>query len=192
MSLTDAQIDRYSRQIIVPRVGGRGQEHLLAARILLVGDARDIEAPLAYLVGAGVGTICLKLSGDQDALTEARELNADVSVTLANESQGRIDLALMIIGSEAARKIADARVNSRDVHAAVIARLDKPGKIVVLPGAHSPRTVGAEFGARSEAADFIAMLATAEAFKLIAGYAENPMRATIEFDAYESKVRVNS
>jgi hypothetical protein len=192
MSLTDAQIDRYSRQIIVPRIGGRAQERLLAARMLLVGDARDIEAPLAYLVGAGVGTICLKLSGDQDALTEARELNADVSVTLANESQGRIDLALMIIGSEAARKIADALANSRDVHAAVIARLDKPGKIVVLPDAHSPRTVGAEFGARSEAADFIAMLATAEAFKLIAGYAENPMRATIEFDAYESKVRVDS
>jgi hypothetical protein len=192
MSLTDAQIDRYSRQIIVPRIGGRAQERLLAARILLVGDARDIEAPLAYLVGAGVGTICLKLSGDQTVPTEKSELNADVSVTLANESQGRIDLALMIIGSEAARKIADALANSRDVHAAVIARLDKPGKIVVLPDAHSPRTVGAEFGARSEAADFIAMLATAEAFKLIAGYAENPMRATIEFDAYESKVRVDS
>ena len=70
MSLTDAQIDRYSRQIIVPRIGGRGQERLLAARILLVGDARDIEAPLAYLVGAGVGTICLKLSGDQAVFTE--------------------------------------------------------------------------------------------------------------------------
>jgi len=64
MSLTDAQIDRYSRQIIVPHIGGRGQERLLAARILLCGDARDIEAPLAYLVGAGVGWISLKLSAD--------------------------------------------------------------------------------------------------------------------------------
>jgi hypothetical protein len=36
------------------------------------------------------------------------------------------------------------------------------------------------------------MIATAEAFKLIVGYAENPMRATIEFDTYESKVRVIS
>src|SRR5271169_6390610 len=116
MTLTDAQIERYSRQIIVPHIGGRGQERLLAARMLLVGDVRDIEAPLAYLVGAGVGTICLKLSADQAVHTEARELNADVSVTIANESQGRIDLALMIIGNEAARKIADAIVNSRDVH----------------------------------------------------------------------------
>ena len=57
MTLTDAQIDRYSRQIIVPRIGGRGQERILAARMLLVGDARDIEVPLAYLAGAGVGTI---------------------------------------------------------------------------------------------------------------------------------------
>ena len=65
MTLTEAQIDRYSRQIIVPHVGGRGQERLLAARILLVGDARDIEAPLAYLVGAGVRTILLKLSADK-------------------------------------------------------------------------------------------------------------------------------
>ncbi len=192
MSLTDAQIDRYSRQIIVPRIGGRGQERLLAARILLVGDARDIEAPLAYLVGAGVGTICLKLSGDQAVFTEKRELNADVSVTIADESQGRIDLALMIIGSEAARKVADEIANNRDVHAAVIARLDTPGKIVVIPDAHSPRTIDAEFGARSEAADFIAMLATAEAFKLIAGYAENPSRAIIEFDGYETRVRAQS
>jgi hypothetical protein len=192
MSLTDAQIDRYSRQIIVPRIGGRGQERLLAVRILLVGDARDIEAPLAYLVGAGVGTICLKLSGDQTAFTKKRELNADVSVTTADESQGRIDLALMIIGSDSARKAADEIASNRDVHAAVIARLDTPGKITVIPDAHGPRTVDVEFGTRSDAADFIAMLATAEAFKLMAEYADNPSRVIIEFDGYETRVRVNS
>jgi hypothetical protein len=191
MSLTDAQIDRYSRQIIVPHIGGRGQERLLATRILLVGDARDIEAPLAYLVGAGVGTICLKLSGEQAAFTENRELNADVSVTIADESQGRIDLALLIIGSEASRKVANEISKNGDIHATVIARLDTSGKITVFPDAHGPRTVDAEFGKRSDAADFIAMLATAEAFKLIAGYAENPARATIEFDGYETRVRVN-
>jgi molybdopterin/thiamine biosynthesis adenylyltransferase len=191
MSLTDAQIDRYSRQIIVPRIGGRGQERLLAARMLLVGDARDIEAPLAYLVGAGVGTICLKLSGDRAAFSEKRELNPDVTIAFADESQERIDCALMIIGSEAARKAADEIANDRDVHAAVIARLDTPGKIAIFPDAHGPQTVDAEFGTRSEAADFIAMLATTEAFKLLAGYAENPSSMKIEFDGYETKVRVH-
>ena len=53
MTLTDAQIDRYSRQIIVPRIGDRGQERILAARMLLVRDARDIEVPrrVAELLG---------------------------------------------------------------------------------------------------------------------------------------------
>ena len=191
MSLTDAQIDRYSRQIIVPRVGGHGQELLLAARILVAGDARDIEAPLAYLVGAGVGTICLKLSADQAAFTEQRELNADVSVTVADESHS-IDLALVIIGSEAARKVASEIISDHYEQATVIAQLDAPGKIVVIPDAHGPLLIDPNFGTRSEAADFIAMLATAEAFKLVAGYAENPTRAVIDFDGYETRVRAHS
>src|SRR6202167_5034661 len=137
MSLTDAQIDRYSRQIIVPRVGGRGQERLLAARILLVGDARDIEAPLAYLVGAGVGTIFLKASADQAVFTEKHELNPEVSITAANNSQESFDLALMIIGSEATRKVADEVASNHAAQAAVIARLDAPGSIAIVPAARS-------------------------------------------------------
>ena len=191
MTLTDAQIDRYSRQIIVPHIGGRGQERLLAARMLLVGDARDIEAPLAYLVGAGVGTIRIKGAVTAVKISEMRELNPEASITAANNPQESIDLALMIIGSEAVRKVAHEVATKYAAQATVIARLDAPGKIVLVPDAHDPRTVDAGFGDRSEAADFIAMLATAEAFKLIAGYAENPSRATIEFDGYESKVRVH-
>jgi hypothetical protein len=199
MPLTDAQIDRYSRQIIVPHVGGRGQERVIGARIIVAGDAPDIEAPLAYLVGAGVGTIAVRVSSDKDGFTEniaaARELNADVSVTIADESEGRVDLALLIIGSEAARNVADEIASDRDVRALVIARLDAPGKIVVIPDAHGPRSADARVGTRAEAADFIAMLATAEAFKLIAGYAENPSRAPaqieIEFDGYETRVRLH-
>jgi len=200
MTLTDAQIERYSRQIIVPRVGGRGQERLLAARMLLAGDARDIEAPLAYLVGAGVGAIGVRVAGGRGGfagkIAAARELNADVSVTVADESQGRVDLALLIVGSDAARKVADEIVSYRDVRAWVVARLDAPGKIAVIPGGSTTApSVDASMLAgvdrRSEAADFIAMLATAEAFKLIAGYVENPSRAIIEFDGYQTRVRVH-
>src|SRR5208283_1521667 len=157
MTLTDAQIDRYSRQIIVPRIGGRGQERLLAARILLVGDARDIEVPREYLAGAGVGTI----------------------VTVADQSPGRFDLALAIIGTEAARKTVNEIVGNREVQAQIVARLDAPGKIAVVPHGHSvDASMLTEVGTRAEAADFIAMIATAEAFKLLAGYADNPSPTT--------------
>jgi len=170
MTLTDAQIDRYSRQIIVPRIGGRGQERILAARMILVGDARDIEAPRAYLAGAGVGTI----------------------VTDADQSPGRFDLALALIGTEAARKVVNEIVSNRDVQALIVARLDAPGRIAVVPdGSNVDPSMLTEVGTRSEAADFIAMLATAEAFKLLAGYDESPSPVTIEFDGYATSVRVH-
>lgn len=55
--LTDTQIDRYSRHIILQEVGGLGQERLLASSVLVVG-AGGLGAPLLlYLAAAGVGRI---------------------------------------------------------------------------------------------------------------------------------------
>jgi adenylyltransferase/sulfurtransferase len=57
MKLTDQQLDRYARHIILKEVGGIGQKKLLAAKVLVVG-AGGLGAPLIlYLAAAGVGTI---------------------------------------------------------------------------------------------------------------------------------------
>ena len=57
MTLNEQQIERYSRHIILPEVGGKGQERLLNGKVLLVG-AGGLGAPAAmYLAAAGVGTI---------------------------------------------------------------------------------------------------------------------------------------
>lgn len=55
--LEDAQIERYSRQIILPQVGGRGQEKILRSRVYVDGDGLLAATALLYLVAAGVGTI---------------------------------------------------------------------------------------------------------------------------------------
>ncbi|MGH7964503.1 MAG: HesA/MoeB/ThiF family protein [Candidatus Binatia bacterium] len=55
--LSDSQIDRYSRQIILPQVGGKGQEKLLHARVLVNGSGLVQSTALLYLAAAGVGTI---------------------------------------------------------------------------------------------------------------------------------------
>ncbi len=54
MPLNEDQIARYSRQILVPQIGGRGQEHLLRSSVLCIGDAAPLRTATAYLQGAGV------------------------------------------------------------------------------------------------------------------------------------------
>ncbi len=57
MSLTEKQIERYSRHIILEQVGGAGQEKLLNSKVLIIG-AGGLGAPAGlYLAAAGVGTI---------------------------------------------------------------------------------------------------------------------------------------
>ena len=59
MILTDDQLDRYSRQIILPGIGGAGQAKLLTAHVVMIG-AGGIGCPaLAYLAAAGVGRITI-------------------------------------------------------------------------------------------------------------------------------------
>lgn len=54
---TDQQIYRYSRHIILPQVGGKGQKKLLNSKVLVIG-AGGLGSPASlYLAAAGVGKI---------------------------------------------------------------------------------------------------------------------------------------
>jgi adenylyltransferase/sulfurtransferase len=57
MKFSTKQIDRYSRQIILKKIGAQGQKKLLKSRVLIVG-AGGLGSPVAiYLAALGVGKI---------------------------------------------------------------------------------------------------------------------------------------
>lgn len=72
--LTQAQLDRYSRHILLPEVGEKGQEKLLKGRVLLLG-AGGLGSPAAlYLAAAGVGKIGLVDADTVDASNLQRQI----------------------------------------------------------------------------------------------------------------------
>lgn len=72
--LTEAQLERYSRHILMPEVGEKGQAKLLNSKVLLLG-AGGLGSPAAlYLAAAGVGTIGLVDADVVDASNLQRQI----------------------------------------------------------------------------------------------------------------------
>jgi hypothetical protein len=201
MVLGDGQIERYSRQIIVPRIGGRAQERLLASRLLLAGSLEAITGPLAYLVGAGVGTIRLAIaddpSGVADLAAKMGNLNPDVIVSagLNDGVDAGNDLLFAILSGNPALDAIRALPERVLCGPSVTARLDNPPRMAVLPSPAPCLRCAADgellapFCARDENSGFPTMLACVEALKLLAGYEPATAPSIIEFDGYVSRVK---
>ena len=107
MGLTNEQVKRYSRHLIMPEVGVEGQEKLINSSVLCIG-AGGLGSPLAlYLAAAGVGHLGVldfdvvdfsnlqrqiihseKTIGElkvESAKKRILELNSDIEVTTYNE-----------------------------------------------------------------------------------------------------------
>ena len=74
MAMTDEQIERYSRHIILKEVGAKGQKKLLKGKVLIIG-AGGLGAPAAmYLAAAGVGTIGIVDADEVDLSNLQRQI----------------------------------------------------------------------------------------------------------------------
>ncbi len=57
--LTDAQLERYARHIVLREVGGGGQARLLAAQVVVIGAGGIGSPAIQYLAAAGVGQLTI-------------------------------------------------------------------------------------------------------------------------------------
>ncbi|MGO9267725.1 MAG: hypothetical protein ACLQBA_23040 [Candidatus Binataceae bacterium] len=203
MALTDKQIERYSRQILV--AGGVAQERLLAARITISGTASAVEPALRYLVGAGVGRIGLHLIGEDSAARDQLVATAralDASVAIEDKEPGAVapDLRLMIIGN--ADVLAALRSQRAETWNAplVAIRLDPPARILVMPEAGcsspmleaellAPWSPSAPRDSMVDEAGFVTMVAVTEVLKLLMQDMRGAETIMVEFAGYQTRTR---
>lgn len=107
MPLTDSQLERYARHIVLKEIGGAGQQKLATARVLVIG-AGGLGSPcLMYLAAAGVGTLgvidddVVSLSNLQRQIVHDTESVGTPKTGSAQKTLGRINPDIDIITHEA-------------------------------------------------------------------------------------------
>lgn len=91
--LTDDQLERYSRNILLKDIGIEGQEKILNSKIMIIG-AGGLGAPVAlYLAAAGVGTLGI-VDGDKVDLSNLQRqiihFTKDINVPKAQSAAEKI------------------------------------------------------------------------------------------------------
>jgi molybdopterin/thiamine biosynthesis adenylyltransferase len=93
VSLSDAELERYARHIVLPQVGGAGQNKLKASNIAVIGTGGIGSAVIPALAGAGVGRITII----DDDVVELGNLHRQPLFRERDAGYSKADLALQFV-----------------------------------------------------------------------------------------------
>jgi hypothetical protein len=115
--LTDAETERYARQLALPGMGPVSQEFLRAARVQVVGAGALAGPAMLYLAGAGIGTISVDDGAEVAATDPAHWLYPP-------DREGQPRAFVAIEGLRAANGLVKARAHATGF---------EPTAVLVLP-----------------------------------------------------------
>ena len=94
MALSDEELDRYARHIVLPQVGGAGQLSLKAAKVAIVGAGGIGAGAIPALTGAGVGQLTII----DDDRVELSNLQRQPLYSANQIGERKVDLAARFVG----------------------------------------------------------------------------------------------
>ena len=113
-SLTQSQLARYSRHLLMPEVGEAGQIKLIGAKVLLIG-AGGLGCPTAmYLAAAGIGTLGI-VDGDTVDMSNLQRQILHTEESVGTPKVDSAKRALQAINSDITIKTYQTRVDSSNV-----------------------------------------------------------------------------
>jgi len=124
VSLSDVQLERYARHIILKEIGGEGQNRLLSSHVAIIGAGGIGSPAIQYLAAAGMGRLTI-VDDDRVALSNLQRqilfesadehrlkadrakarvaaLNPDIAVTAVPERIGRDNAERLLAGADLA------------------------------------------------------------------------------------------
>src|SRR3990170_1190912 len=114
MDFTEEQLQRYSRHIILPEVGGKGQKKISDAKVFIIG-AGGLGCPVGYyLSAAGVGTIAF-IDNDNVELSNLQRQIAHSMKTLGMNKADSVKKTFEALNSDVNVIAIKDRINNKNI-----------------------------------------------------------------------------
>jgi adenylyltransferase/sulfurtransferase len=114
MSLTDQQLERYARHIVLKEIGGAGQQKLRDARVAVMG-AGGIGSPvIQYLAAAGVGALVIA-DDDKVELSNLQRQTIFTTADIGCAKVGAAAAAVKALNGDVAVETINERIDAGNV-----------------------------------------------------------------------------